>query len=141
MGVLCVLAVGCGRLVEGQPVAPAREGDDRSLIVAYFERSNAAARGGPAAQAEFLARTQHPDVARQCDLGALTVLLEPSLSTLRPDDGWRPARADRTPRGAVYLIAVTVTVQRDGATVGTQVGSMHVVVLDAAVYGFAPCPT
>jgi hypothetical protein len=40
----------------------------------------------------------------------------------------------------VYVVAVTVTVQRGQSTLGVQVGSMHVVVLDGTAYGFAPCP-
>jgi hypothetical protein len=135
-----LLASGCGRVIAGQPAASSQVTVDQSLIMDYFERSNAAALDGAAAQQRFLASTQHPDVDQGCDLGELTVLLEPALSTLRPDDGWRPTATDRAPRGRVYLVAVTVTVQRDQSTLGVQVGSMHLVVLDSTVYGFAPCP-
>lgn len=138
---IVVLSWGCTKTVDGQPRALPLRDVDQSLIEDYFEQSNAAAQEGPAAQKQFLERTQHPDVRRQCDLGELIVLLDPSLSTLRPDDDWRLAGADEPPRGRVYVIAVIVTVQRDGATLGNQVGSMHLVVLDGTAYGFAPCPT
>jgi hypothetical protein len=135
-----LLSAACDRTIEGRAAALAPANLDQPLIVDYFERSNAAARKGPAAQRQFLEQTQHPDVDQRCDLGGLTILLDPSLSTLRSDDGWRPATTDQPPRGRVYVIAVTVTVQRDATTVGVQIGSMHLVVLDGAVYGFAPCP-
>jgi len=137
---LLLLATACGRVVDGQPVA-SPSGGDESLIAEYFQRSNAAAEDGAAAQKQFLQRTQHPDVPLRCDLGELTVLFDPSLGTLRPDDGWRPAGAGEVPRGRVYVVAVLATVREGETTVGTQVGSMHVVVLDAAAYGFAPCPS
>jgi len=136
-----LLTAACGTVVAGQPEALPTVDADQSLIADYFERSNAAAHDGADAQERFLDSTQHPDVDRGCDLGGLTVLLEPTLSTLRPDDGWRPAASDRAPRGRVYVVAVTVTVLRGQNTLGVQVGSMHVVVLGAMVYGFAPCPT
>lgn len=136
-----LIATGCGRVVAGQPSAPSPVAVDQALITEYFERSNAAAYDGTAAQERFLASTQHPDIDRRCDLGELTVLLEPAMSTLRPDDGWRPPAADRPPRGQVYLVAVTVTVLQGQSTLGIQVGSMHVAVLDATAYGFAPCPS
>ncbi len=135
-----LLSAACDRTVEGRAAALSPADLDQPLIVDYFERSNAAAQKGPAAQRQFLEQTQHPDVDQRCDLGGLTVLLDPSLSTLRSDDGWRPATADQPLRGRVYVIAVTVTVQRDATTVGVQIGSMHLVVLDGVVYGFAPCP-
>jgi hypothetical protein len=131
---------GCGRVIDGRAAAQASEGGDRSLIIEYFRRSNEAASQGPAAQADFLARTQHPDVESHCDLGALTVWLEPSLGTVRPDDGWQPEGATRALRGRVYLVAVAVTVRRDHVTLGTQIGAMHVTVLDGTAYGIAPCP-
>jgi hypothetical protein len=131
----------CTTTVIGRPVALPVLDMDRSLIADYFERSNTAARDGAEAQERFLASTEHPDFVRQCDLGGLTVMLEPTLSTLRPDDGWRPAGAHQAPRGRLYAVAVTVTVRRGESTLGTQIGSMHVVVLDATAYGFAPCPS
>jgi hypothetical protein len=138
--VAVLLTSACGTVVIGQPVALPRAAADQSLIVDYFESSNAAAHDGAAAQEQFLDSTQHPDVARGCDLDGLTLLLEPTLSTLRPDEGWRPEAAGEAPRGRVYVVAVTVTVQRGQSTLGVQVGSMHVVVLDGTAYGFAPCP-
>lgn len=139
-----VLTAACGPVVEGRPVAATQGGGgagDQSLVVEYFERSNAAARDGTAAQQQFLRQTQHPDFEANCDLGDLTVLLEPSLSTLRPDQDWRPPATDRPPRGRVYVVAVTATVQRNRTTLGVQIGSVHVVVLDDTAYGFAPCPS
>ena len=131
---------GCAAAVSGHAVGPSPASVDESLIADYFERSNEAAHQGADAQTRFLERTQHPDVERLCDLDGLTLLLEPSLSTLRQDEGWRPGGTGSTPRGRMYVVAVTVTVQRDQSTLGIQVGSMHVVVLDATAYGFAPCP-
>lgn len=140
LAVACLPVAGCGRVTDGRPTAVAGESGDRSLIIEYFRRSNEAASLGPAAQAGFLARTQHPDVASRCDLGALTVLLDPSLGTLRLDEGWQPEGSAGPPRGRIYLVAVAVTVQREHVTLGTQIGSMHVAVLGRTVYGFAPCP-
>jgi len=137
---VALLVAACGQVVAGHPVAPSPVAD-RALIADYFERSNAAARDGADAQKRFLDSTQHPDVERHCDLGDLIVLLEPSLGTIRADDRWQPTGAGSTPRGRVYRIAVLVTVRRDGTTLANQVGTMHVVVLDGAAYGFAPCPS
>lgn len=134
---------GCGQVVAGSPAAVPVSGEDRSLITEYFDGHNAAADQGADAQREFLARTQHPDFGddtERCRLGDLTLTITPTLSTLRPDAGWQPLQSGRTPRGRVYVVAVTVTVQRGGLAIGTQIGSIHVVVLDGAAYGFAPCP-
>lgn len=131
---------GCTAVVGGHAVGPPPASVDESLIAAYFEHSNEAAREGADAQTQFLERTQHPDVERLCDLDGLTLLLDPTLSTLRRDEGWRPSGTSGSPRGRVYVVAVTVTVQRGQSTLGTQVGSMHVAVLDGTAYGFAPCP-
>jgi hypothetical protein len=141
LALACLPVAGCGRVIDGRPMAQAGESSDRPLIIEYFRRSNEAANLGPVAQAGFLARTQHPDVQSRCDLGALTVLLEPSLGTLRPDGGWQPEGSAGPPSGRLYLVAVAVTVQRDHVTLGTQIGSMHVAVLGRTVYGFAPCPS
>ena len=135
-----LMTAACGTVVAGRPVAPSQAAADQALIVDYFQRSNAAAHDGAAAQDRFLDATQYPDIDRGCDLDGLTLLLEPTLSTLRPDQGWRPTAADRTPRGRVYVIAVTATVQRGDSTLGVQIGSIHLVVLDGMAYGFAPCP-
>jgi hypothetical protein len=52
----------------------------------------------------------------------------------------RWARDGHAPRGRVYVVAVTFTAQREHTVIGTQIGLVHVVVLDNASYGFAPCP-
>lgn len=141
LAVLLMALAGCSQVVTGRPTAVSVTGQDRSLITDYFERNNAAAGEGAQAQRDFLARTQHPDFEDEaCNLGELTLTIAPTLSTLRPDAGWQPVDADKTPRGRVYIVAVTVTVQRGTAPVGTQIGSIHVVVLDGTAYGFAPCP-
>src|SRR5215216_5316418 len=112
------LLAGCTEVVAGRPLAGVRSAasQDRTLITDYFERSNAAAHEGADAQRRFLDSTQHPDVERGCDLGELTLLLEPSLSTLRPDGGWRPETTSRSPRGRMYVVAVTATVLRGQST-------------------------
>jgi hypothetical protein len=138
-----LVTAGCGgRMVDGTPSAQSSPAlADRPVITAYFERSNAAAQEGAEAQRRFLHETQHPDYSDAgCNLGELTLVIDPTLSTLRPDAGWRPLNSDDAPRGRVYVVAVTVTVQRDKAVVATQIGSVHVVVLDGEAYGFAPCP-
>jgi hypothetical protein len=138
-GVLLAPVTGCSSVIEGRPVAPDIAVLDRQLIIDYFERNNAAADDGADAQQEFFAKTQHPDSrAGSCDLGGRTLNFEPSLSTLRPDRRWAPKDGDK-PRGRVYVVAVTVTVQFDSAVLGTQIGSVHLIVLDQMTYGFAPC--
>ena len=140
--VILLALTGCGRTVTGSPSALPVVDEDQSLVAEYFERNNAAADEGSAAQRSFLSDTQHPDFSDdQCNLGDLTLMISPALTTLRPDVGWRPLNSDEAPRGRVYVVAVTVTVQRGTAPVGTQIGSVHVVVLDGSAYGFAPCPT
>lgn len=110
------------------------------LITRYFRENNAAARQGPAAQQEFLRRTQHPDFSGQsCELGGVTVSLDPAMSTLRRDREFAPDGV--TPRGETWVVGVEVTVRRDRAVVATQIGSQHLVLLAGRVYGFAPCPT
>jgi hypothetical protein len=137
------LLAGCGTTIAGQPVGPGVTEADRALIVEYFDHNNIAARAGAAAQRQFLRRTQHPDVPMNCDLGELTVLLEPAMTTVRPDPSWQPdmSTANDSPRGKVFLIGVTATVQREQTTLGTQIDSMHVVLFDGMAYGIAPCPT
>ncbi|SMC93075.1 hypothetical protein [Kibdelosporangium aridum] len=131
------LLAGCSAAVDGRPVA----GDvgAKDLIVKYFTDFDAAAQRGPAAQQDFLRRTQHPDFTdRICELAGVTITVEPTLSTLRPDTKWVPEGADR-PRGDVYVVAVSLTVSRDGQKLGDQIGSERIVVLDGTVYGFMPC--
>ncbi|MGH3980291.1 MAG: hypothetical protein ACRDRZ_15015 [Pseudonocardiaceae bacterium] len=131
----CVLA-GCAQAVpEGAP------GGDRRLVAAYFAAGNDAGRQGSAAMQQFLDETQHPDFrGERCPLYGLTLEIDPAMTTLRPDPDWRPPGAQRPPRGAVYIIAVTVTVLADQVELDTQIGSQHIVVLDGTAYGFAPCP-
>jgi hypothetical protein len=118
--------------------APAA-GSDRTLIAGYFGQLNAAGGAGVADQRAFFTRTQHPDFrVLGCDLGGRTVREQPAWTTLRRDPGWTSADG-RHPQGTVYLIAVAITVRQDGRTVGDQIGAEHVVVLNGAVYGFAPC--
>ncbi|MGO1050645.1 hypothetical protein [Crossiella sp. CA198] len=138
---LCaLLTAGCAAGVAGTPEAAPTEAVDAGLVGGYFSDGLAAARGGAGPQRAFLQRTQHPDFRTgACDLGDLVLAVEPALSTLRPDPDWAAGRGG-VPRGRVYVVAVSVTAKRDGTTVGVQIGSQHVVVLDGAAYGFAPCP-
>lgn len=136
---IAALGTGCASTISGRAVAPDIVQQDRDRIVEYFTRSNAAADQGAQAQQEFFADTQHPDFESEaCELGDHTLTFDPTLSTLRPDGHWQPG--GETPRGRVYVVAVTITVQLDGAVLGTQIGSVHVVVLDDDAYGFSPCP-
>ncbi|MGW5051018.1 hypothetical protein [Actinokineospora sp. NPDC004072] len=136
-----VLACGCSTAIGGEAV-PATGGDaagDR--VLAYFTALNAAGEDGPGEQADFLRRTQHPDFTdRFCDLDDLVVRMTPVASTLRPDPEWKPEKSVEVPRGEVYVIAVTVTIRRDSTTLGEQIGSQRVVLLDGEAYGFSPCP-
>jgi hypothetical protein len=133
---ILVLA-GCSTAVAGQPVPAALT--DRDLIAGYFRAFDTAADKGAAEQMEFLRRTQHPDFTdRLCDLGGLTVNVQVTLSTLRIDRKWAPEAGQR-PRGEVYAVAVSLSISKDGQTLGAQIGSERVVVLDGAVYGFMPC--
>ncbi|ALG14159.1 hypothetical protein [Kibdelosporangium phytohabitans] len=132
-----LLLTGCSTAVVGSPVAG--ELGDRDLIAGYFAEFDASARRGSAAQQDFLRRTQHPDFTdRSCELPGVTITVDPAMSTLRPDAKWAPEGAKR-PRGAVYVVAVSLTVTKDGQIVGDQIGSERIVVLDGAVYGFMPC--
>lgn len=135
-----LLVAGCASAVAGTPQAAPQEAVDADLVRDYFSQGLAAARGGAGPQREFLRRTQHPDFRTGgCDLGDLVLSVEPALSTLRAAPEW--TMGDRgVPRGRIYVVAVSVTAKRDGATVGIQIGSQHVVVLDGTAYGFAPCP-
>lgn len=141
---LAVLVVvnlsGCTSRISGRPVSN-RIDDDRALITGYFAAVNAAARDGSAAQERLFARTQHPDFrSSRCSLHGLTLTADPAYSTLRIDPHWHPAVSGQPPRGTVYVVAVDLTVRNDAATLGNQIGSLHVVVLDDTAYGFTPCP-
>lgn len=139
-----LLATGCGATVAGRPVAAASPDHDRRLVEGYFSELNASAEDGPATQRDFLRRSQHPDYADDlCDLGDLTLNVEPAMSTLRVDPDWVPPDSGSSghPRGLVYVLGVSVSIRQDGALLGEQIGSQRVVVLEGKAYGFAPCPT
>ena len=140
-----LLVAGCSTAIAGTPVAGASPGHDRELVQDYFTDLNEAADEGPSEQREFLQRSQHPDFTDElCDLGDLTLTIEPAMSTLRMDPDWVPPGAGRSathPRGMVYVLGVSVSIRQDGALLGQQIGSQRVVILDGKVYGFAPCPT
>lgn len=108
-------------------------------IARYFAANNAAARHGPAAQQEFLRRTQHPDFRETvCELAGMTVTVRPAWATLRRDPEFTVD--GRRPRGRIRVVSVEVTVRRDRSVVARQIGSQHVVLLDGRAHGFAPCP-
>lgn len=133
LAALMTLAAGCS-------VTP-QQPEQVRLAHQYFAENNAAARQGPQAQQAFFGRTQHPDfVGQTCELDEMTVEFEPALSTLRPDSAFSP-EGGGPPRGRAWVVAAEVTTRSHDAIVGRQVGSLHLVVLDGAVYGFAPCPT
>lgn len=136
MSVPRLAAILCGSLVLITGCAASEDPVQR-----YFAENNAAARQGPAAQREFLRRTQHPDFVDQlCELGDTTVELDPAMSTLRRDPGFTPDGAG-PPRGEVWAVGVEVTLRRQDTVVGRQIGSQHVVLIDDQPYGFAPCPS
>ncbi len=143
--VVALAATGCATTVTGTAV-PVGGGTtptgERDLISTYFADLNESGTEGPTAQREFLRRTQHPDFNdRLCDLGGLTLRIEPALSTLRTDIRWKPEKAAKAPRGSVYVVGVSIRIRRDTATLAEQIGSQRVVVLDGRAYGFTPCPT
>jgi hypothetical protein len=145
LGLAGLLVAGCSSVIAGEPAAAASPTQDRRLVESYFTDLNAAAADGPATQRDFLRRSQHPDYANElCDLGDLTLNVDPAMSTLRVDPDWVPPGADENgtrPRGLVYVLGVSVSIRQDGALLGEQIGSQRVVVLDGKAYGFAPCPT
>ena len=145
LGLAGLLITGCTTAVVGLPRPAASPDDDRELVSEYFDELNAAAEEGPATQRDFLRRSQHPDYTDElCDLGDLTLNVEPAMSTLRVDPDWVPPDAGRDaahPRGLVYVLGVSISIRQDGALLGEQIGSQRVVVLDGRAYGFAPCPT
>jgi predicted small secreted protein len=140
---LAALAVaGCTTTVAGTALSLQSGGADREMVTAYFTELNGAGEEGPTTQRDFLRRTQHPDfVDRLCDLGGLTVEIEPAMSTFRVDPEWKPEDAATRPRGLVYALGVFVSIRRDGARLAEQIGSQRVVVLEGKVYGFMACPT
>lgn len=145
LGLAGLLIAGCSSAVAGVPLPAASPGDDRELVRAYFDELNDTAEEGPDEQRKFLRASQHPDYTDDlCDLGDLTLTIEPAMSTLRVDPDWVPPDSGRDathPRGLVYVLGVSVSIRQDGALLGEQIGSQRVVVLDGKAYGFAPCPT
>lgn len=140
---IAALAIaGCTTTVGGTAVSVQTNGGDRDIVNAYFTELNDAGEDGPTTQRDFLRRTQHPDFTdRTCDLGELTLKIEPAMSTLRVDPKWMPEKATTQPRGLVYVLGVSVSIRREGALLAEQIGSQRLVVLDGKVYGFTPCPT
>lgn len=139
---VALTAAGCTTIVSGSPVSAGSPDKDRKLVTDYFSELNTAGNNGPTTQRDFLRRTQHPDFTdRRCDLGELTLKIEPALSTLRLDSKWMPEDAKKRPRGLVYVLGVSVSIRREGALLAEQIGSQRVVVLADKAYGFAPCPT
>lgn len=138
---LCLVALtACGSGVTGT-ARPLRITDlDRELVASYFTAMNEAGGQGVAAQRELLADTQHPDFRDgDCELPGGTIEVHPTMSTLRLDPDWTPPGEDAHPRGVVLVVAVTLTVVQEGAEVGSQIGSQHIVLLNGKAYGFAPC--
>lgn len=127
--------------VAGTPVANESTARDKKLVEDYFTELNSAGKDGPTTQRDFLRRTQHPDFTdRFCDLGELTLKIEPAMSTFRFDLGWSPEGGTH-PRGSIYVLGVSISIRRGGALLAEQIGSERVVVLDGKAYGFTPCPT
>lgn len=141
---MVVLATNRVTTVPGQPVAAGSSSPerDRALVTTYFTELNNAGKDGPTTQRDFLRSTQHPDFTdRLCDLGGLTIKVDPAMSTFRADPKWTPESSAKRPRGQVYVLGVSLSIRRDGAVIAEQIGSERVVVLDGKAYGFTPCPT
>lgn len=134
---------GCAVRVAGDPVGVDESGSAAAeQVQAYFTELNSAGADGPGTQRDFLRRTQHPDFTdRLCDLGGLTLTVQPAMSTLRRDPGWKPDGKAEVPRGDIQVVAVTVSIRRDSTSLGEQIGSQRVVLLDGRPYGFSPCPS
>jgi hypothetical protein len=135
-----VLLAGCGGPIAGTPHPVRLTDDDRAKFRDYYARVNKAGEEGASQQAKLLKDTQHPDFRqRTCDLRGATIKVEPTWATLRMDADWAPPGEKAHPRGDVYVVAVTITLRQKDQEIGSQIGSMHVVLLDDQVYGFAPC--
>lgn len=143
LAVLAVLpSAACTTTVAGSPVGLGSTDADRKLVTDYFAELNDAGKEGPTTQRDFLRRTQHPDFTdRLCDLGELTLRIDPAMSTFRTDFDWMPQDSKKRPRGLVYVLGVSISIRREGASIAEQIGSERVVVLDGKAYGFTPCPT
>lgn len=135
-----LIITGCSTAVAGRPV-PAGNGsaaEAQALVKDYYENLNAAADEGT--QDDFLRHTQHPDyLDRLCDLSGLTLHVLPAMTTLRADPEWVPPKESQHPRGAVYVLGVSISIREQGTLLGEQIGSQRVVVLDGRAYGFSPC--
>jgi len=135
-----LLLGGCGTQIAGTAVPLRITEVERGQVAGYFTELNEAGDKGNAEQRKLLQDTQHPDYRKQaCELKAGTLKMEPAMSTLRTDPDWEPPGQRTHPRGVVYVVAATVTLQDDVGAVGTLIGSLHVVVIDDRAYGFAPC--
>ena len=134
------LLVGCAGPVAGTARPVELTDGDRAKLREYYERLNKAGDEGASQQQKLLKDTQHPDFRQKsCDMRGATIKVEPTWSTLRMDADWAPPGEKAHPRGHVYIVAVTVTLRQETAVIGSQIGSLHVVLLDDQVYGFAPC--
>ncbi|NUT46724.1 MAG: hypothetical protein HOV94_05300 [Saccharothrix sp.] len=139
--VACALALtGCGSAITGA-AHPLKVTDvERDLVSGYFADLNEAGGQGVSQQRDLLTDTQHPDFRDEdCQLPTGTIRVHPTMSTLRLDPAWSPPGEDEHPRGVVLVVAVTLTVVQEGAEIGSQIGSQHVVLLNGKAYGFAPC--
>jgi len=134
------LVAGCGGPVAGS-AKPVRLSDgDRAKVKEYYAQVNKAGDESASKQAQLLKDTQHPDFRQKaCDLRGATIKVEPTWTTLRMDADWAPPGEKAHPRGDVYVVAVTITLRQQDQAIGSQIGSLHVVLLDDEVYGFAPC--
>lgn len=135
-----LLLAGCASTIPGTP-GPLRVTDvERTLVTGYFSGLNDAGSRSASSQRDLLRDSQHPDFRdNDCDLPQGTLRIEPAMSTLRTDPAWTPPGERSHPRGVVYVVAAKVTLLQDGTEVGSQIGSVHVVLLDDKAYGFAPC--
>lgn len=136
-----LLVAGCSGAVAGTAVPIRLSDSDRGLVRNYFDDLNSAGEQGLEKQHALLEETQHPDYRDSgCRPPDGTIAYRPAMGTLRLDNEWAPAGGDEAhPRGVVLVVAVTITVHRDGVEVGSQIGSQHVVLLNGRAYGFAPC--
>ncbi|SMD06726.1 hypothetical protein [Lentzea albidocapillata] len=138
--VALALLAGCGGPIAGTARPVQLSDDGRAKFKDYYARVNKAGEEGAAQQAKLLKDTQHPDFRQKtCDLRGATIKVEPTWTTLRMDADWAPPGEKAHPRGDVYVVAVTITLRKEDQAIGSQIGSMHVVLLDDEVYGFAPC--
>ncbi|SDF60604.1 hypothetical protein SAMN05216553_102281 [Lentzea fradiae] len=135
-----VLLAGCSGPVAGTARPATLSDADKVRFKEFYERLNKAGDEGATQQSKLLRETQHPDFRQKvCDLRGATIKVEPTWSTLRVDADWAPPGDKAHPRGDVYVVAVTITLRQGDAVIGSQIGSLHVVLLDDEVYGFAPC--